>query len=100
MYITIRYLRKMFNQRLTQSQLPPNIVYLASDYPKHTSCAAHTPEQFSDTRITLEAYRQQARRMVEKAATQYQHAKGTGLWQGTVGKGHCGSLGCLISGLD
>ena len=69
----------MFNQRLTQSQLPLNIVYLASDYPKHTSCAAHTPEQFSDTRITLEAYRQQARRMVEKAATQYQHAKGTGL---------------------
>ena len=79
MYITIRYLRKMFNQRLTQSQLPPNIVYLACDYPKHTSCAAHTPEQFSDPHLLLEAYRQRARRMVEVAATQYQRAKGTGL---------------------
>ena len=69
----------MFNQRLTQSQLPPNIVYLASDYPKHTSSAAHTPEQFSDTRITLEAYRQRARRMVEIAVNQYQRAKGSGL---------------------
>ena len=69
----------MFNQRLTQSQLPPNIVYLASEYPKHTSCAAHTPEQFSDTRITLEAYRQRARRMVEIAATNYQQGKGSEL---------------------
>ena len=69
----------MFNQRLTQSQLPPNIVYLASDYPKHTSCAAHIPEQFSDTRITLKAYRQRAKRMVEIAATRYQQAKDSGL---------------------
>ena len=70
-----RYLRKMFNQQLSQSQLPPNIAYLASDFPKHTSCAAHSPEQFSDPHLLLEAYRQRARRMVEVAAVQYQHAK-------------------------
>ena len=65
----------MFNQQLSQSQLPPNIAYLASDFPKHTSCAAHSPEQFSDPHLLLEAYRQRARRMVEVAAVQYQHAK-------------------------
>ena len=73
------YLLKMFNQRLTQSQLPPNIVYLASDYPKHTSCAAHTPEQFSDHHILLEAYRQRARRMIELAADQYNEEVDTGV---------------------
>ena len=46
--VVTRYLHKMFNQQLTQSQLPPNIAYLASDFPKHTSCAAHSPDQFSD----------------------------------------------------
>ena len=71
----IRYLHKMFNQQLSQSQLPLNIAYLASDFPKHTSCAAHSPEQFSDPHLLLEAYRQRARRMVEVAAVQYQHAK-------------------------
>ena len=69
----------MFNQRLTQSQLPPNIVYLACDYPKHTSCVAHTPEQFSDHNILLEAYARRARMMVEIAATQYQCTKSSGL---------------------
>ena len=79
MYITIRYLRKMFNQQLTQSQLPPNIVYLASDYTKHISCAAHTSEHFSDHKMLVEAYRQRVRRMVEIATTEYQCAKNSGL---------------------
>ena len=75
--VVTRYLHKMFNQQLTQSQLPPNIAYLASDFPKHTSCAAHSPDQFSDPHLLLEAYRQRARRMVEVAAVQYLHAKHT-----------------------
>ena len=69
----------MLNQQLTQSQLPPNIVYLATDYPRHTSCAAHAPEHFSDPHLLLEAYRQRARRMVEAASDQYQDALGMGL---------------------
>ena len=51
--VVTRYLHEMFNQQLTQSQLPPNIAYLASDFPKHTSCAAHSPDQFSDPHFFL-----------------------------------------------
>ena len=68
-----------FNQRLLQSQLPTNIAYLASDYPKHTSCAASTPQQFSDPHLLQEAYRQRARRMIEVASAQYQAGLGMGL---------------------
>ena len=85
---TVRYLHKMFNQQLSQSQLPPNIVYLASDFPKHTSCAAHSPEQFSDPNLLLRAYLQRARTMVDIAVAQYQLGKTSGLddvaaWNGS-----------------
>ena len=51
--VVTRYLHKMFNQQLTQSQLPPNIAYLASDFPKDTSCAARSLDQFSDPHLLL-----------------------------------------------
>ena len=70
MIVIHRYLHKMFSRRLNQSQLPSNIVYLASDYPVHT-CAVKAPEQFLNTEVLLEIYQQRARRMVESAAEQY-----------------------------
>ena len=77
-YDNFRYLHKMFNQQLTQSQLPPNIAYLASDFPKHTSCAAHSPDQFSDPKILLRAYLQRARAIVDIAVAQYELGKSSG----------------------
>ena len=60
----------MFNQRLCVSQLPTDVSYLASDYPKHRRCSAMTSHQFSDPHILLEAYRQRARRF-KKMLSQY-----------------------------
>ena len=60
----------MFTHQLNQSQLPPNIVYLASDYPVH-ACTVSAPEQFSNTNLLLEIYQQRARGMVDAAATEY-----------------------------
>ena len=58
----IRYLHKVVQQKLPQSQLPNNVCYLASDYPKYMESAVHTPKQFSDPHVLLEAYRQRAKR--------------------------------------
>ena len=58
----IRYLHKVVQQKLPQSQLPNNVCYLASDYPKYMESAVHTPKKFSDPHVLLEAYRQRAKR--------------------------------------
>ena len=57
-----RYLHKVYAQRQLQSQLPNDVMYLASDYPCHKTCAARTPYQLFDAHIQLEAYRQRAMR--------------------------------------
>lgn len=55
-----RYLHKLYSQKQLQSQLPTDVMYLASDYPRHKTCAARTPHQLFDAHIQLEAYRQRA----------------------------------------
>lgn len=66
MHITLtvhfRYLCKLYSQKQLQSQLPTDVMYLASDYPRHKSCAARMPGQLFDAHIQLEAYRQRALR--------------------------------------
>ena len=57
-----RYLHKVFNQKLPQSQLPGDVSYLASDFHKHIQSGAVRSQQFSDPHLLLEAYRQRARR--------------------------------------
>ena len=61
-YLIFRYLHKVFNQKLPQSQLPGDVSYLASDFYKHIQSGAVTSQQFSDPQLLLEAYRQRARR--------------------------------------
>ncbi len=51
------------------AQLPIDISYLASDYPKNRRCPAMASVQFSHHNILLEAYRQRARRYPHIIAT-------------------------------
>ncbi len=51
------------------AQLPIDISYLASDYPKNRRCPAMASVQFSHHNILLEAYRQRARRYPHVIAT-------------------------------
>ena len=74
-----RYLHKLFNKCLSQSQLPLNITYLATDYHKNTVCVAKTAEQFSDPDLLVEAYCHRVRKMVEIASAQYQEASKAGM---------------------
>ena len=55
-YLIFRYLHKVFNQKLPQSQLPGDVSYLASDFHKHIQSGAVTSQQFSDPQLLLEAY--------------------------------------------
>ena len=64
-----RYLHKVFSQQLSMAQLPIDISYLASDYPKNRRCPAMASVQFSHHNILLEAYRQRARRYPHVIAT-------------------------------
>ena len=72
-------MHKLFNKQLPQSQLSPNITYLATDYCKKTVCAAKTAEQFSDPDLLVEAYSQRVRKMVEIASVQHQEASRAGM---------------------
>ena len=79
MCIRDRYLHKVFNQKLPQSQLPGDVSYLASDFHKHIQSGVVTSQQFSDPHVLLEAYRQRARRLVEIASRRYQDGTGMGM---------------------
>lgn len=78
---TARYLSKLYLQRLPASKLPSNVSYLASDYYLHKSSPLRTAEQFLDSHVQLEAYRQRARRMVAMASEHYQDALRRGMKQ-------------------
>lgn len=97
---TARYLHKLYSQKQLQSQLPTDVMYLASDYPRHKTCAARTPHQLFDAHIQLEAYRQRAVRCVSKAYQLMEAALAKGMdqsdaWNATsvewvqAAKAHC-----------
>ena len=54
----------MFNQRLSQQQLPDDINYLGNNFLKQKRCPVMNSQQFNDPHTLLEAYRQRARRYV------------------------------------
>ena len=64
---TARFLHKLYLQRLPQSQLSQDVVYLASDYQRHKTWIPQNPDQLLDAKAHVDAYRQRALCLVLKA---------------------------------
>jgi len=68
MYLqTARFLRKLYSQRLLQSQLSKDVGYLASDYPLQKAWTPRKLNHVLDADTQVEAYRQRALRLVSRA---------------------------------
>ncbi|XP_065903315.1 peroxisomal acyl-coenzyme A oxidase 1-like [Dysidea avara] len=75
---TARFLRKLYSQRLPQSQLSQDVKYLASDYPPQKTWTPRKLDHVLDADTLVEAYRQRAMRLVSRA----NHMTGAALAKG------------------
>ena len=64
---TARFLHKLYQQQVPQSQLSQDVTYLASDYQRRKIWAPQNPDQLLDAEAHVDAYRQHALCLVLKA---------------------------------